>query len=111
MVLSKVNIKVNPLIEFKGEYLINRYPFVESFLEKHLDFAQGVKLAEVHNDGDYVAFTGPRNTSYKSIDDFTVQEKEEVILNYNRIRYAVLDYLDQQLISDPRLSEWKEILQ
>ena len=111
MVLSKVNIKVNPLIEFKGEYLINRYPFIESFLEKHLDFAQEVKLAEVQNHGDYVAFTGPQNSSYKSIDDYTVQEKEEIILRYNRIRYAILDYLDQQLISDPRLSEWKEILQ
>jgi subtilisin family serine protease len=111
MVLSKVNIKVNPLIEYKGEYLINRYPFIESFLEKQLNFAKEVKLAAVHNHGDYIAFSAPENSNYKSIDDFSVQDKEEIILNYNRIRFAILDYIDQQCISDPRLSEWKEILQ
>ena len=110
MLLSKVNIKVHPLVDFKGEHLINRSDFIQSFLEKKLDFARDIQLADASLTDESIEFTAPNNSHYKSLDDFTVHEKEEIVLAYNRIRYAIKDYFDEYKESDSRLIEWKEIL-
>ena len=110
MLLSKVNIKVHPLVDFKGEHLINRSDFIQSFLEKKLDFARDIQLADASLTDEAIEFTAPNNSHYKSLDDFTVHEKEEIVLAYNRIRYAIKDYFDEHKESDSRLIEWKEIL-
>jgi len=111
VLLSKVNIKVHPLVDFKGEHLINRNDFIQSFLEKKLDFARDVQLAHARRTGESIEFTAPDDSQYKSLDDFTVQEKEEIVLAYNRIRYAIQDYFDEHNESGSRLIEWKEILE
>jgi subtilisin family serine protease len=108
--LSKYNVSVHPLIVDNNQNLIRNRDLIEDFVQKNLPFMKHIHLARVSLKEDTIEYFTDIPGNFKTLEDFTVFEKNRILNHYNKARYLIEDffnhYHDQQSAS---IQQWRSI--
>lgn len=109
--LIQCNTSVHPLLQDKGNYIIDRIDFIEGFILKNLTFIEKIGLAHVQLRNETVTFSTDQDGNFKPLEEFTLHQKNELLQRYNKVVYLIEDFFNNYEGESSRsIQQWKAII-
>jgi subtilisin family serine protease len=109
--LIQCNTSVHPLLQDKGNYIIDRIDFIEGFILKNLTFIEKIGLAHVQLINQTVTFSTDQDGKFKPLEEFTLHQKNELLQRYNKVVYLIEDFFNNYEGESSRsIQHWKAII-
>ncbi len=111
VILNKFNTSVYPVILDNGQPLFQRREMIQGFIRKNLPFLDSIYLANPKLKEDKIEFSTDLLYILKPIEDFTLNEKNEVLQRYNKAIYQIEDFFLNYAAGDSKsIGHWEKIL-
>lgn len=111
VILNKFNTSVYPVILDNGQPLFQRREMIQGFIRKNLPFLDSIYLANPKLKEDKIEFSTDLLYILKPIEDFTLNEKNEVLQRYNKAIYQIEDFFLNYAAGDSQsIGHWEKIL-